>query len=57
MDSTAFDEMRNEFRAADLERKIEMYVSAEGLTQRQYKDLLKLFPLNELPKLEAAISW
>jgi hypothetical protein len=33
-----------------------MYVSAEDLTQTQYKELLRLFPINELKKLEEALA-
>jgi len=56
MELTAFEKMKLLFRNADVDGKINMYVSAEGLTQTQYKELLKLFPLNELNRLEEALA-
>jgi hypothetical protein len=51
-----FERVKEEFDHADLDRKVQLYVSAEGLTQDQYKDLLKLFPVNELQRLEDALQ-
>ena len=56
MELTAFESMKLRFRQADVDEKINMYVSAEGLTQIQYKELLKLFPINELNRLEEALA-
>jgi len=56
MELTAFEGMKLRFREADVDEKINIYVSAEGLTQTQYKELLKLFPLNELSRLEKALA-
>ena len=56
MQSGEFSKMRDQFDKADIEGKIDMYVNAEGLTQDQYKELLRLFPLNELHRLEEALA-
>ncbi|MDR2649209.1 MAG: hypothetical protein LBB94_05765 [Clostridiales bacterium] len=51
-----FERVKEEFSNADLDRKVQMYVSAEGLTQDQYRDLLKLFPTDQLSLLEQALQ-
>ena len=56
MELMEFQKVLSEFRDADTSRKIDMYMSLEGLTQTQYTDLLKSFPMNELHKLEAALG-
>ena len=56
MDSMSFQQMANDFRSADLDKKIDLYVNTEGLTQDQYKELLRMFPMNELHRLEAALA-
>jgi len=56
MENTAFQNLKMQFSLADIDTKIAMYVDAEELTQSQYKELLRLFPLNALNKLEAALG-
>ena len=56
MEITNFETFKIKFRHADTDTKIQMYVDAEDLTQTQYKELLRMFPLNDLNKLEAALS-
>ena len=56
MDLLDFMSMKQKFEFADLDSKINMYVSAEGLTATQYRELLQMFPLNELGRLEAALG-
>jgi hypothetical protein len=56
LETTDFEQVKQEFSNADLDRKVQMYVSAEGLTQEQYKDLLKLFPVDQLSLLEQALQ-
>ena len=51
-----FDALKRRFSAADTDTKINMYVEAEDLTQSQYKELLSMFPLKDLHKLEAALG-
>ncbi|MCL2571367.1 MAG: hypothetical protein FWE11_03110 [Defluviitaleaceae bacterium] len=56
MDIQGFETFKNQFRIADTDTKISMYVEAEDLTHGQYKELLQLFPLKDLQRLEAALG-
>ncbi|WP_317368757.1 hypothetical protein [uncultured Tyzzerella sp.] len=56
MEIMAFEHFKEDFINADTDKKVEMYVSTEGLTQYQYRELLKLFPYNEIDKLEKALA-
>jgi hypothetical protein len=51
-----FEQIKADFQKADVDRKVTMYVEAQGLTQDQYKELLRMFPLDQLNKLEAALQ-
>jgi len=55
MTDNEFEKIMDDFTKADTHKKVEIYVATEGLTQDQYKQLLRLFPLSELYKLEEAI--
>jgi len=55
MNSKEFREVSEEFQSADIDGKIKIYTTAEGLTQNQYKQLLKHFPIEHLDKLEEAL--
>ena len=56
MELSAFETLKIKFRHADTDTKIKIYVDAEDLTQAQYKELLRMFPLQDLKKLEAALG-
>jgi len=56
MEITAFEALKAEFQKADTDKKISIYVDADDLTQHQYRELLRIFPLNDLHKLEAALA-
>ena len=56
MELKEFEIMKTMFRDADVDTKIDMYVSAEGLSQTQYRELLQMFPLNEITRLEEALA-
>jgi len=56
MEIQAFNNLKSRFSTADTDAKIDMYVEAEDLTQSQYKELLRLFPLKDLHRLEAALG-
>lgn len=56
MEISKFIALKEAFKRADTDGKIEIYISAENLTPYQYRELLKEFPLNELDKLEKAVS-
>jgi hypothetical protein len=56
MEISAFENLKVRFRNAGTDEKISIYCDADGLTQMQYKELLQMFPLRDLDKLEAALS-
>ena len=56
MELTQFNKLKLDFLSATTDEKIDMYVTAQNLTQTQYKELLKMFPLKELGRLEAALG-
>ena len=56
MENTAFNALKSRFRTADTDTKINMYIEAEELTHSQYKELLRMFSLEDLPRLEAALG-
>ena len=55
MELTDFEHLKLRFRDGNVDEKIDMYITAEGLSQTQYKELLKLFPLDALSRLEEAL--
>lgn len=56
MKSEEFEKIKSEFEKADVDGKIMMYVGAEGLDGEQYRQLLKMFPVDQLQKLEEALG-
>jgi len=56
MELTVFEALKTKFKNADTDTKIKIYVDAEDLTQTQYKELLRMFPLDDLHKLETALG-
>ena len=56
MDLMLFKELKEKFKNAETNDKIDIYVNTEGLTKTQYGELLKLFPLDEIEKLEQALE-
>ncbi len=51
-----FYEIKERFISADLDTKINIYTSVKGLSVEQYKELLRVFPIKHLNKLEKAMS-
>lgn len=51
-----FEKIKEEFATADLEDKIRIYTTTEGLTVEQFRELLKFFPLKHLAELEKAMG-
>ncbi|WP_270504796.1 hypothetical protein [Paraclostridium sordellii] len=51
-----FQEVKNKFINADLDEKIRIYTTTEGLTVNQFKELLKYYPIQHLSKLEKALG-
>jgi len=53
---TNFEAIKERFRNADVDGKIDIYTSVQGLTVEQYKELLRMFPIKYLDKLEKTMS-
>ena len=56
MEPLQFQAMRKAFQKSSIEGKIALYASARGLSQVQYKELLRLFPAEELGRLEFTLD-
>ena len=56
MTTGEFVKLKERYDDSDVEGKIDIYMGTEGLSQEQYMALLRCFPINELPKLEAAMG-
>ena len=56
MEIKDFEALKNQFRDASTDTKIEIYVNAQDLTQHQYKELLRMFPMSALDRLEKALG-
>lgn len=55
-DGVNFEEIKKRFKEADLDEKINIYTTTQGLTVEQFKELLRMFPIQHLDKLERAMS-
>lgn len=53
---TNFQQVKERFQHANVDEKIKIYTTTEGLTVDQFKQLLRMFPLQHLDKLERAMS-
>ena len=51
-----FEKIKASFINADLDGKIRIYTTTEGLTVSQFKELLKYYPIQHLAKLEKALG-
>lgn len=51
-----FEEIKTRFQNANLEEKIKIYTTTQGLSVEQFKELLRIFPIEHLDKLEKAMS-
>ncbi|NMA86645.1 MAG: hypothetical protein GX968_04895 [Tissierellia bacterium] len=51
-----FEEIKEKFNAADIDEKIQIYTTVQGLTVEQYKELLRMFPIKYLDRLEKAMG-
>lgn len=52
----SFEEVKKEFQSANLDEKINIYTTTSGLTVDQFKELLRMFPIQHLGKLEKAMA-
>ncbi len=46
-----FEAIKERFRKADVDGKIEIYTTVQGLTVEQYKELLRMFPIKYLRQI------
>ncbi|WP_202906876.1 hypothetical protein [Abyssisolibacter fermentans] len=51
-----FEEIKNRFKTAGLDEKIKIYTTTRGLSVEQFKELLRMFPIQHLDKLERAMA-
>ncbi len=51
-----FQHILERFQEADVDKKIEIYTTVQGLSVEQFKELLKYFPIKHLGKLEKAMG-
>lgn len=51
-----FYEIKDRFIAADIDKKIDIYTTVQGLSVEQYKELLSVFPIKYLDKLDKALA-
>ncbi len=50
-----FNKIKERFINADLDGKIKIYTTTQGLSVEEFKELLRHFPLQHLDKLERAM--
>ncbi len=55
-ENDSFYEIKDRFISADLDTKINIYTTVQGLSVEQYKELLSVFPIKHLDKLEKAMN-
>ena len=51
-----FQDVKDRFKNAGLDEKIRIYTTTQGLTVDQFKELLRMFPIQHLDKLEKAMA-
>lgn len=51
-----FQHILDRFQQANIDQKIEIYTTVQGLSVEQYKELLRYFPIKYLGKLEQAMG-
>ncbi len=56
MSTVNFEEIKTKFINADLDEKIRIYTTTEGLSVPQFRELLKYYPIQHLSKLEKALG-
>ena len=51
-----FNKLKEDFINADVDGKIKIYTTTEGLTVEQFRELLRYYPIQHLSKLERAMG-
>ncbi len=55
MNVADFQNFKIKFQSANVNEKIKMYTSVNGITQGQYSELLRMFPIDKIHLLEEAL--
>ena len=56
MRAVDFDKIKQDFINADVDEKIKIYTTTEGLSVEQFRELLRYYPIQHLSKLEKAMG-
>lgn len=56
MGAVNFDQIKQDFINADVDEKIKIYTTTEGLSVEQFRELLRYYPIQHLSKLERAMG-
>lgn len=51
-----FNKVKKEFIDSDVDGKIRIYTTTEGLSVEQFRELLRYYPIQHLAKLEKAMG-
>ena len=51
-----FDKIKQDFINADVDEKIKIYTTTQGLSVEQFRELLRYYPIQHLSKLEKALG-
>ncbi|WP_297133811.1 hypothetical protein [Terrisporobacter sp.] len=51
-----FDKIKQDFINADVDEKIRIYTTTQGLSVDQFRELLRYYPIQHLSKLEKAMG-
>ena len=56
MPAIDFEKIKQDFINADVDGKIRIYTTTEGLSVEQFRELLRYYPIQHLSKLEKALG-
>lgn len=56
MDKQEFEKLKLKFINGDIDTKIKIYTQTKGLTNTQYRELLRVYPYSQIDKLESALA-
>lgn len=56
MAAVDFDKIKQDFINADVDGKIKIYTTTQGLSVEQFRELLRYYPIQHLSKLEKALG-
>lgn len=51
-----FEKVKQDFINADVDEKIRIYTTTQGLSVEQFRELLRYYPIQHLSKLEKAMG-